>query len=167
MKKPSLPRTDSIHELAEFRDSHDLIEFETWRFPDPDSAPPLRPPDGQSAMCQPEGVPLRLDADAESADSSLPAFIARPAGAPVYAGFPLLEASRTADGWHFGTISDPACPDGLEWGDAFVVAPDGSRAGSYGKSGRRCSKSAFYRKRLAGGSTTSGSRIQCITTKSW
>ena len=78
---------------------------------------------------KPEGVPLRLDADAESADSSLPALISRPEGAPVYHGLPLLEESRTSDGWCFGTISDPACPEGLDWGDAFVVAPDGSRAG--------------------------------------
>lgn len=78
---------------------------------------------------QPEGIPLRLDPEAESADPSLPAFLARPEGAPVYHGFPLLEESRTADGWCFGIISDPDCPQGRDWGDAFIVAPDGSRAG--------------------------------------
>ena len=78
---------------------------------------------------RPEGVPLRLDPEAESTDPSLPAFLARPEGAPVYHGFPLLEESRTADGWCFGIISDPECPEGRNWGDAFVVAPDGSRAG--------------------------------------
>jgi hypothetical protein len=56
---------------------------------------------------QPEGVSLRLDPDAQSADSSLPAFLARPEGAPVYYGFPMLEQSRTDDGWCFGTISEP------------------------------------------------------------
>ena len=76
-----------------------------------------------------EGVPLRLDPEAESADPSLPAFIARPEGSSVYHGFPLLEESRTADGWCFGTISDYDCPEGRDWGDAFVVAPDDSRAG--------------------------------------
>ena len=59
----------------------------------------------------------------------LPAFLARPEDAPVYHGFPLLENSRTDDGWCFGTISEPECPEGRDWGDAFVVAPDGSRAG--------------------------------------
>ena len=78
---------------------------------------------------EPEGVPLRIDSDARSADSSLPAFLARPDDAPVYHGFPLLEQSRTDDGWCFGTISEPNCSEGSDWGDAFVVAPDGSRAG--------------------------------------
>src|SRR5581483_5777151 len=77
----------------------------------------------------PQGKPIRLDPNAESADPSLPAFIARPAGAPVYHGFPLLEESRTADGWCFGVISDPDCPEGRNWGDAFIVAPDNTRAG--------------------------------------
>jgi hypothetical protein len=77
----------------------------------------------------PQGKPLRLDPDAESADPGLPAFIARPQGAPVYHGFPLLEESRTADGWCFGMISDPNCSEGCDEGDAFVVAPDNTRAG--------------------------------------
>lgn len=81
------------------------------------------------ANWQPEGVPLRLDPQARSADPSLPAFVARPEEVPVYHGFPLLEGSRTEDGWYFGTISEPDCPEGRDWGDAFVVAPDGSRAG--------------------------------------
>ncbi len=33
------------------------------------------------------------------------------------------------DGWCFGTITEYAAPDGCDSGDAFVVAPDGSRAG--------------------------------------
>lgn len=83
----------------------------------------------EQQISQPKGVPLRLDPDARSADPSLPAFLARPEDEPVYHGFPLLEQSRTEDGWCFGTISEPDCPEGREWGDAFVVAPDDSRAG--------------------------------------
>jgi hypothetical protein len=41
----------------------------------------------------------------------------------------LLERSRTEDEWCFGTISEPDCPEGRDWGDAFVVAADGNRAG--------------------------------------
>ena len=55
----------------------------------------------------------------------LPAFIARPRGAPVYYGFPLLKNSE-CEGFTFGVITEPA---GAEWGDAYVVAPNGSRAG--------------------------------------
>jgi hypothetical protein len=83
----------------------------------------------KEADWQSDSIPLRLDPEAESADPSLPAFLARPADAPVYHGFPLLEESRTVDDWCFGTISDFDCPEGLDWGDAFVVAPDNSRAG--------------------------------------
>jgi hypothetical protein len=77
----------------------------------------------------PQGKPLRLGLSAASADATLPAFLTRPPDAPVYYGFPLLEESRTDDGWCFGMISDPDCPEGRNWGDAFVVAPDNSRAG--------------------------------------
>jgi hypothetical protein len=83
----------------------------------------------EQANWHPDGVPLRLDTEAPTADPSLPAFLARPEDAPVYHGFPLLEGSRTEDGWCFGTISEPDCPEGRDWGDAFVVAPDSSRAG--------------------------------------
>ncbi len=75
-----------------------------------------------------DGKPLRLDPTAASADPSLPGFLARPTGAPVYHGFPLVEETRT-DGWCFGAISDYAEPDGCQEGDGFVIAPDGSRAG--------------------------------------
>jgi hypothetical protein len=83
----------------------------------------------ESPDWQPQGVPLRLDPEAGSAAPTLPAFLDRPQGAPVYHGFLLLEESRTADGWCFGSISDFDCPEGRNWGDAFIVAPDGSRAG--------------------------------------
>ena len=73
----------------------------------------------------PKGQRARLDEAAESADPELPAFIARPPGAPVYHGFPLLENSE-CEGFVFGTITQP---QDAEWGDAYVVAPNGSRAG--------------------------------------
>jgi hypothetical protein len=79
-------------------------------------------------MSQSHGKPLRLDPAATSASPELPAFLARPNGAPVYHGFGIVEETRI-DGWVFGTISDYADPNGCEWGDAFVVAPDGTRAG--------------------------------------
>jgi hypothetical protein len=72
--------------------------------------------------------PLRLDPDAASASAHLPAFLARPDDAPVYHGFPIIRESLT-DGWQFGTISDYEDPAGCDFGDAFVIAPDGSRAG--------------------------------------
>jgi hypothetical protein len=77
-----------------------------------------------------DGIPLELDTSAASADPKLPAFLARPTDAPCYHGFPLLEESRTDDGWCFGTISSYDHP-GAGWncGDAFVVAPDDTRAG--------------------------------------
>src|SRR5262249_40078797 len=48
-------------------------------------------------------------------------------GAPVYFGFPIIESSEV-DGFRLGMITDfEAEPDTC--GDAFVVAPDDSRAG--------------------------------------
>jgi hypothetical protein len=75
-----------------------------------------------------DGRPLRLDSAAESSNPELPAFLARPAGAPAYHGFPLVEETRTDD-WCFGAITEFSDPSGCEAGDGFVVAPDGSRAG--------------------------------------
>lgn len=79
-------------------------------------------------MADTKGKPLRLDASAASASPELPAFLSRPAGTPVYHGFTVVEESRI-EGWVFGTISEYEDPDGCEWGDAFVIAPDGTRAG--------------------------------------
>jgi hypothetical protein len=76
----------------------------------------------------PDGLPLRLDPAAGSADPTRPGFLSRPVGAPVYHGFPLLEETRT-DGWCYGAITAFDDPEGCEAGDGFVVAPDGSRAG--------------------------------------
>ena len=75
-----------------------------------------------------KGQPVRLDEEAASVDPDLPAFIARPANAPVYHGFPLMKHSEL-EGFVFGAITEPNGTEPAEWGDAFVVAPNGSRAG--------------------------------------
>ena len=72
--------------------------------------------------------PLKLDETAQSASPDLPAFLSRPEGAPVYHGFPIVEATCT-DGWCFGAITSFDDADGCDSGDGYVVAPDGSRAG--------------------------------------
>ena len=54
--------------------------------------------------------------------------MAPPEGAPVYHRFGVIEATCT-DGWCFGAITEFEDPAGCEWGDGFIVAPDGSRAG--------------------------------------
>ena len=68
------------------------------------------------------GQPLRLDPDAESADPELPAFIARPEGAPVYHGFPVVPEIET-DGWLYCAITDYECDSPQTDGDGFVIAP--------------------------------------------
>jgi hypothetical protein len=74
-----------------------------------------------------KGRPLAIDATARSASPTAPAFIARPDGAPVYHGFFVLD-DVTADGFTLGKITDWEA-EPCEAGDAFVIAPDGSRAG--------------------------------------
>lgn len=69
-----------------------------------------------------------------SADQTLPAFIARPEGAPAYHGFPVLEDVEV-DGFTLGLISDSLSTQS-SWGDAFVVAPDGRRAGLVWEAGQ-------------------------------
>ena len=71
---------------------------------------------------------LKLDDTAAPASPELPAFLSRPEGAPIYHGFPIVPETLT-DGWCFGAITEYASADGCNSGDAFVVAPDGSRAG--------------------------------------
>ena len=66
---------------------------------------------------------MQLDEEAVSADPELPAFLAKPEGAPVYHGFPVVAESEV-DGWRLGMIT----AFGVE-GDGFVIAPDGTRAG--------------------------------------
>jgi hypothetical protein len=77
---------------------------------------------------KPQGQSIRTDPLAESANPNLPAFIAIPKGAPAYHGFPLLAHSEK-EGFSFGVITEPNGDTPASWGDAFVVAPDGSRAG--------------------------------------
>jgi hypothetical protein len=75
-----------------------------------------------------KGQRMRLEEEASSADPDLPGFLARPPNAPVYHGFPLLKRSEL-EGFVFGVITEPNGTEPAEWGDAFVVAPNGSRAG--------------------------------------
>ena len=73
------------------------------------------------------GHPLALDPNAQNASEDLPGFLARPADAPPYHGFQIL-SDVCADGFTFGKISDFEAEPSDE-GDAFVIAPDNSRAG--------------------------------------
>jgi hypothetical protein len=96
-------------------------------------ATPPRPDDVATYITHrvdaPQSGPLKLDPDAESADPSLPAFIAKPADAPAYHGFPVLR-DVAVDGFILGMITDWESGDEeSDWGDAYIVAPDGSRAG--------------------------------------
>ena len=75
-----------------------------------------------------EGQVLQEDPGAVSAIPGLPPFIARPATAPAYYGFPLLPDSEK-DGFVFGVITKSGTDAPASWGDAYVVAPDGTRAG--------------------------------------
>jgi hypothetical protein len=75
----------------------------------------------------PKGRPIALDPNAESTDPNLPAFLARPANKPVYHGFPILD-DVVVDGFTLGIITDFESETATV-GDAFVVAPDGSRCG--------------------------------------
>jgi hypothetical protein len=74
-----------------------------------------------------KGRPLAIDPTAASISPTAPAFIAPPEGSPVYHGFPVLQ-DVTVEGFTFGKISDFEAEPCRE-GDAFVVAPDNSRAG--------------------------------------
>ena len=74
------------------------------------------------------GRHVTTDPNAASSDPNLPAFIARPAGSPVYHGFVVVPETCT-DGWCLGSITEFEDPVGCTGGDAFVIAPDGSRAG--------------------------------------
>lgn len=81
------------------------------------------------------GQDVAVDPVARSASESLPAFLTPPPGAPPYHGFRLLE-SVESNGLRLGIVSELSDDD---YGDAFVVAPDDSRAGlvwSVGKSER-------------------------------
>jgi hypothetical protein len=76
---------------------------------------------------EPKGKPVAIDRNAISVSPTEPAFFAPPKGAPVYHGFVVLD-DVSAEGFTLGAITDfEAAP--CDVGDAFVVAPDGSRAG--------------------------------------
>jgi hypothetical protein len=75
----------------------------------------------------PIGRPLAVDTTAESASQTEPGFIARPPGAAVYHGFQVL-SDVAVEGFVFGKITDFEI-EPCESGDAFVIAPDDSRAG--------------------------------------
>jgi hypothetical protein len=76
---------------------------------------------------QRKGRPLAIDPAAVSASSDAPAFITPPMGAPVYYGFQVLK-DVVVDGFILGMITDFLAEPCAE-GDAFVIAPDNSRAG--------------------------------------
>jgi hypothetical protein len=75
-----------------------------------------------------DGREILQDKDARSRTPGRAAFLSPPSGSPPYYGFPLIPETET-DGWVFGAITAYDDPEGADWGDAFVVAPDGSRAG--------------------------------------
>jgi hypothetical protein len=79
-------------------------------------------------MIKRDSHPLRVDSDAKSTSPDAPAFVAKPPGALVYHGFPVVPETET-DGWYYGAITEFLEPDGCKEGDAYVVAPDGTRAG--------------------------------------
>jgi hypothetical protein len=72
------------------------------------------------------GHPL-ADESASSTSENVPGFLAKPANAPVYHGFRVLR-DVAVDGFIFGAITDFEAQASSE-GDAFVIAPDDSRAG--------------------------------------
>lgn len=119
------PDPDPEDEVWEFR-SGDLVRCELRRLDAGEHLVAVEAVVDANARKDPRR-PMRVDPEASSADPALPAFLARQ-GAPVYHGFPLVPESRQ-DGWVFGTISEFEDPAGRDWGDAFVVAPDGARAG--------------------------------------
>src|SRR5215469_2596735 len=82
--------------------------------------------DAQEKPNRPRGHRIALDLLAKSASRTQPAFVAKPEGAPLYHGFPIL--SIVVEGFTFGKISDFDAEPCTE-GDAFAVAPDNSRAG--------------------------------------
>ncbi|HEY4361540.1 MAG TPA: hypothetical protein VGN17_11235 [Bryobacteraceae bacterium] len=79
------------------------------------------------AKDSPPGRLLAIDYTAKSTKKEVPGFLSKPPGAPVYHGFRIL-TDVEVDGFLFGMITDFEAGESNE-GDAFVVAPDNSRAG--------------------------------------
>jgi hypothetical protein len=75
-----------------------------------------------------KGLRVTADPNAPSSDPALPAFLSRPEGSPAYHGFVVIPETCT-EGWCLGSITEFEDPAGCTGGDAFVIAPDGSRAG--------------------------------------
>jgi hypothetical protein len=74
-----------------------------------------------------KGRPLATDPSTPSSSPTEPAFIAPPKGASAYYGFPALR-DVAVGGFTFGKITDFEA-EPCDEGDAFVIAPDNSRAG--------------------------------------
>ena len=70
---------------------------------------------------------MAIDEGAQGASPAVPGFLAKPSGAPVYHGFRIL-GDVVVDGFTLGAITDFEA-EPCDEGDAFVVAPDNSRAG--------------------------------------
>ena len=83
--------------------------------------------DGDDKNRKPQSRPVAVGPTAVSATPYAPAFITTPARAPVYHGFQVLE-DVVVDGFTLGKITDFEAKPSAE-GDAFVIAPDKSRAG--------------------------------------
>jgi len=73
------------------------------------------------------GRPIAVDNTADTADASLPGFLARPADAPVYHGFQIFK-DIVVEGFSLGFITGIDSGEATD-GDAFVIAPDNSRSG--------------------------------------
>jgi hypothetical protein len=97
----------------------------------------------------PKGRPLAIDATAKSDPLTEPAFISLPEGAPVYYGFVVLD-DVTAEGFTLGKITDFEA-EPCDEGDAFVIAPDGSRSVWFGKSAIHRTSERSCPSKLAGG----------------
>jgi hypothetical protein len=74
-----------------------------------------------------KGRPIAADPNAPSTEPGVPAFIAKLQGAPVYFGFAVLE-DVVVEGFTLGEIADFEA-EPTDYGDSFVIAPDGSRCG--------------------------------------
>lgn len=74
-----------------------------------------------------KGRRIEFDSTAQSTSPSLPGFLARPDDAPVYHGFTVLDDVEV-EGFKLGVITSIG-PSNDQDGDAFVIAPDNSRAG--------------------------------------
>jgi len=73
------------------------------------------------------GQPIAMDPKAISTSPTNPPFVAPPPESPAYYGFQVLN-DVTIDGFTLGKIPDFEA-EHCDYGDAFVIAPDDSRAG--------------------------------------